>query len=419
MAHLEEDPARKDLLVLRLYYLLWIGGGGFLAPFYTLFLVQRGLSGAQVGLLGTIGAAASLVIAPLWSRLAARASNPQRLMQYGLAAGAVCLLLLGRQSLFAWIALITLIQTLVSAGLDPLSSNLAFRVSNAGQAGFGTVRLFGSLGWVLSTLLSGVLVERLGLYAAFAGNGLALFLAALFLGWISLGSGDSLPTHGGEEPASFARLILDLLHNPVMVLFALANVLSWFLTLGAGQFEPVFLARLGASAELIALANTIGALVEMPAMIWADRFIRRRGSVMGLQLGWLVIALSKLFVIVWPTVPAVMISHLVGGVSTSLNAVGYVDFIGERTGESQRPLVFAIFSVSLHNLVNLVASPASGALFDLWGPYNLYILAVVGCLATMGVFALGMRAERHAGAPAAGRPQPLPPQQGGDGAGCD
>lgn len=415
---IEEDPARRDLLILRLYYLFWIGGGGFLAPFYTLFLVQRGLSGAQVGLLGTIGAASSLVIAPLWARLAARANNPQRLMQYGLAAGAVCLLLLGRQSLFGSIALITLIQTLVSAGLDPLSSNLAFRVSNAGQAGFGTVRLFGSLGWVLSTLLSGVLVERFGLYAAFAGNGLALFLAALLLGWISHERGRSPSGHEGEEPAGFMRLTLDLLRNPVMVLFALANVLSWFLTLGVGQFEPVFLANLGASAELIGLANTIGAVVEMPAMIWADRFIRRRGSAMGLQLGWLVIALSKLVVIVWPTVPAILISHLVGGISTSLNAVGYVDFIGEHARESQRPLVFAIFSVSLHNLVNLVASPASGALFDLWGPYKLYILAVVGCLATMGVFALSMRAERRAGMAAASGGRPLPPPQARDGSEC-
>ncbi|HNB55214.1 MAG TPA: hypothetical protein PK530_24900, partial [Anaerolineales bacterium] len=44
----------SKLLPLRLYY-FFTGTSGFLLPFLSLFYVDRGLSGTQIGWLGTIG----------------------------------------------------------------------------------------------------------------------------------------------------------------------------------------------------------------------------------------------------------------------------------------------------------------------------------------------------------------------------
>ena len=46
---------------MRIYYLLWTGAGGFIFPFISLFYADRGLSGTQMGWLGTIGSLVALV----------------------------------------------------------------------------------------------------------------------------------------------------------------------------------------------------------------------------------------------------------------------------------------------------------------------------------------------------------------------
>ena len=55
----------RNLTFIRLYYLFWLGAGGFIYPFISLFYKQQGLSGTQMGLLGTIGSIIGLISAPL------------------------------------------------------------------------------------------------------------------------------------------------------------------------------------------------------------------------------------------------------------------------------------------------------------------------------------------------------------------
>jgi MFS family permease len=71
--------SQRNLWTLRLYYFLLIGGGGFLFPFINLFYTQQGLSGTEIGLLGTFASLAALIAAPWWGRRSDVASQPRRL----------------------------------------------------------------------------------------------------------------------------------------------------------------------------------------------------------------------------------------------------------------------------------------------------------------------------------------------------
>jgi hypothetical protein len=95
------------------------------------------------------------------------------------------ILILGRQSQFLPIAFFVTLYFFASAGLLPLADLLAAHIAaEANNAGYGSVRLWGSLGWTLVTTVSGRLIELFGLYIGFVGNAVGYLLAALTLRWL-------------------------------------------------------------------------------------------------------------------------------------------------------------------------------------------------------------------------------------------
>jgi MFS family permease len=73
-----------------------------------------------------------------------------------------------------------------------------------------------------------------------------------------------------------------------------------------------------------------------------------------------------------------MIVRFIGGVSFSFYTISYVGLIASRTKASETGIVLALYSVTLAGLVNMLAAPISGSIFDAIGARWLYALAVTG-----------------------------------------
>ncbi len=147
---------------------------------------------------------------------------------------------------------------------------------------------------------------------------------------------------------------------------------------GIRQFEPVFLDQLGAGETIIGLASTIGAMVELPAMLWVDRLGRRHGSGQLLRMSFLLYAVCALSVVIAPTIPVILFSHVIDGVAYSFFAVALVLFIGEVAPDRQVTMMMAVFTVTLPAIIRMVSAPVGGWVFDVRGAYALYIIGVIG-----------------------------------------
>ena len=115
----------QDLRLARIYFFVFIGANGFYAPFLNIFYREQGLSGAEIGLVVTVGSIVGLFASPMWGRWSDSGASLSRLLQLGLIATGVMLLVLSRQSVFAAVAVVIGIQGLCSSGLLPLSDALA------------------------------------------------------------------------------------------------------------------------------------------------------------------------------------------------------------------------------------------------------------------------------------------------------
>ena len=372
-----QNPATtRDFWLIRLYFLLWLGGGGFLYPYITLFYKQQGLSGTEIGLLSAVGWGVALLSAPLWARWGDSVRNPRPLIQVGLLGAALLTLWLSQQQLFLWMAVLIALSSLISSAGDPLSTSQALAITNNEKSGFGSIRAWGSFGWVLMTPLCGWLIERSGLMVAFWGYALAYLLGALVLFFVV--TNPPAKKAGAEPQPRVDRVIAALGKDRSMVGLALALSVFWLAGYGATQFETIYLNQLDASTFVIGLINTVSAVIEIGGMVWADRLVRRYGSGRILGISTLIYAASKLIVIVSPSIPAFFAMRALSGIYYSMFVVASIAYAAEGAPQGQGSTVLALYYVTLLGLTQLVAGPLGGAAFDAFGAYWLFVIAFGG-----------------------------------------
>lgn len=369
---------------MRAYYFLWIGAGGFLLPFVTLVYQGRGLSGAEIGMLSTCGALAGMAAAPIWGRLGDRSAAPRRLLQMALLSSACFALLRGMQTTFWGFALFVVLEALVGSGTGSLSSTQALAVVAGEKAGFGSIRLWGSLGWAVAAPLAGRLMAQRGFFVPFVGYALMLILGAALLGL----------TRGAERPpatvkttvrAPTGQVLRTLAHSRSMVGLALALIFLWLSGAGRQQFESIYLAQLGAPTTLIGWVNTAGALIEPPFMLLADRILRRYGAGRVLRFAVFLQAIAYAPVVLFPSVVSIFVLRVLFSVAFSLNVVSYLTYLVENAPDGQGATVISLFEVTLRGGVGLMAAPLAGLFFDAFGAHGLYLIGMGGSLLAWAV----------------------------------
>lgn len=367
---------RPELWSLRLYYFALFAAAGTQLPFITLFYRHRGLSGTQIGLLGTVSGALAMATAPLWGRWADRLARPQRLMRWVLLGVALSYLVLSQQREFAWIVLVVAIGNLIGAGVLPMSDSMAIAAAQRANSGFGSVRLWGSVGWVAVVPITGWLIEHYGFLPAFIIGAAALTVGAFVLGRSNVEQAILEAT--AEAPTGIRQAIRQVGRDRAMVGLAIALVVTGIGASGRFQFEPIFLDQLGASKTLIGLSVTVPALIEVLVMGWADRWVRRYGSHRVLMGYALLDVASTSLVLAWPTIPSVLVARALHGISFSMLSVSLMAFISERTPDNRLNTMVALYTATLRYLFMLVGSLVAGLVFDAFGAYWVYVVATGG-----------------------------------------
>jgi len=367
----------RDLFFARAYYFAYMGGWGFILPFLNLFYVSLGLSGTQIGTITSTSSIVGLLFAPFIVSEIKKRSKARGILQTAIVLGAAGYFILGQQTLYFTILVIVFLHALAVSSVMPVSDSMAVAVSKESGSGYGSIRVFASIGWIVTVLTSGWLIERFGFIAAFSGvslmwvlgAGLAFFIQPnYFVAKLNL----QLPKT--NLLTTFKRVASDR----TLLGFAVALIFIGFTNSGVLQFENVFLSELGASKQLISVAGILSAVVELPFMLYADRFVRRYGASSILFIALIMTILQRTTVLIFPAITTIMIVRFIGGVAFSLYTVSYIGLISSRTDESETGTVLALYTVTLASLVNILAAPVSGAIFDVIGARWLYALSAGG-----------------------------------------
>lgn len=276
---------------------------GFIQPFVPLYMESSGLTRSDIGIVMGVGTGLAMLIQPLLGRLSDRI-DARRPLLFGaaLAAGAAYLAYRSAHGVIAF-TLLTAVGTNGTMYLNAAGGVLVGRmVTNTakGGAAYAGYRVWGSVGYIIVTLLTGWLLSRgahvnlnrEALNSVFTYGPLLFIVIAI----AALGVPDrkTLPPPSGL-PSNMPEVRPPLSLN--LRIFLVAYFFYQFGLYGASGFLSLYLKHLHAAPIWITSTFAVGVICEVTIMTRIGRLTDRFGRRPALAVAYLIMPLRMLLYI--------------------------------------------------------------------------------------------------------------------------
>jgi PPP family 3-phenylpropionic acid transporter len=278
----------KQSLSFALFFFAYYGFVGVFSPYASLYFADQGMTAAQVGILMSLMQVMRIFGPNLWGWVADR--SRKRVMVLRMTALAALLafsgMFLGQTFTQFFLAMIA-INAFTSAQ-GPLSEALMLSEMRGDLTHYGRLRLWGSVGFILSVMAAGQLLD-------WRGIGLMPWIALALLALVCMVSWqlhESPHTHEHRDMPSVTAL---LRRREVSAFF-----LSTFLMIAAHAslyvFYSLYLAQIGYSNTVIGLMWSLGVVAEIAFFFYQAPIFQRFG-VQKLMITSLLIAVLRFLMI--------------------------------------------------------------------------------------------------------------------------
>ncbi|MDT8307856.1 MAG: MFS transporter [Anaerolineae bacterium] len=374
-----------------LYFTYFMALGSFM-PFINLYYERMGLSGIQIGILAATPLLISSATVLLWGSLADVLHLHSRMLQMNLllGAGAVFLLATGRsfQALLALVA----VYAFFTAPIVPLLDSSALEASRDSGRSYGQLRAWGAVGWSISTIVIGLIIERFAIRYLFYGY-VALIMVTFAFALFQ-------PRRAEVLTSSLRQGLAKLLADQALLLFLL-SVLLISLTLSAvNAFFSIYLDGIGAGEANIGLAWAVASLSEIPVMLYSGRLVRRIGSTGLIKISFVTFAIRWLLYSVIHTPALAIAVQALHGLSFATFLVGAVTFVNERAPSGLSTTAQSLFNLVAFGIGSIIGSVLGGYLYQSAGMFFLFRVLSAIAMAGFLLFVGGQRRSRA---------QPVPP----------
>jgi PPP family 3-phenylpropionic acid transporter len=362
---------------------------GAVVPYMPLYYRSLGLGVGEIGGVIAFGAVIGLLASPGWGALSDRfhGSPFVLLAAIGVALAGAGLLAFATDRLA--IAAGAAVFGTGMAGVNPILDARALETAGANRSGYGPLRAWGSLSYIVSALATGAAIEATGLWALFA----VLVPSLLVTGLVGLAL---------RPPTSRLAAAVNPLRNAGRLfgprglgVFVVGTFLSWFGMSAVLYFTPLRFAELGAGATTVGLGGAIAAAIEVPCMLGFPS-LARRFRAERLFLAGTVFLAARAVVAAVALDPAVLLSaSIFGGLGFALFFVGGVTYVSNRVPPELAATAQGIFQGIGSSLSQVTASLVGGAMAAALGIQGLFGVAIAVGLAGTAIVAVAIRSGRR------------------------
>ena len=362
----------------RLFYGVQFAGIGIFFSYIALYLNSLELTGAQLGLLFALLPLVSFLVQPLWG-FATDIYHRQRLALVFACFGVAAAMIGMAQAKTFWpILLFTIIHAVMMAPISILVTALALEHLNRQPGGnFGTLRLWGSIGYALSTFVIGTWLLDQGdiwwILPLYGIGNVILGLIALFL--------PDADVHG---QSSWREGLTLLQRQRGLILFLMGIVLVGFTHGIVNYYLAVYLTDIHAAGWIIGAALALSAIMEVPFMGRVHCFMKRWGVRPVFLFGMAMLVL-RWFLYIFITEPLLVlptqILHSIGMTALLIVGVLYMDRLLE---PKWRTSAQSLYTASFSGIGPAVGLYFAGLLYSGYGIQSVWIFStVVGVAGTV------------------------------------
>lgn len=369
------------------FYFFFFAALGALIPYWGPYLRQLGFSSAEIGQLLAILHATKIIAPNVWGWLADHMGR--RMLIVRVAALAAMVLFAGAlvEGGFWWMALVMAgFSFFWNAALPQFEANTFNHLGQRPQV-YSLVRLWGSVGFIVTVIGFGRAVDHFGL--DLLPWGLLLLFAGLWLSALIAPEGRNGRGDGDHAP------FLAVLKQPHVLGFLLACMLLQASHGPFYAFFSIYLEDHGYSGGTIGVLWAVGVVAEVLLFLIMHRLLPRYGPRLLLTVA-LVLAVVR-----WLLLGAFVDSLALVALSQTLHAATFGVyhavgihtinryFVGGNQGRGQ-----ALYSSLTFGAGVALGSLVAGWLWDDWGGHTYYLGALVAAVAAILAW-MSLQREAH------------------------
>ena len=370
---------------------------GVAGSFASAFLLARGYSNAEIGIILAVGNILAVFLQPLIADLADRSKKLSLIGVTQLSAVLLMVLtgllfVMKQKSAALWVVYMFIMAWMTT--LQPLFNSLAFKLEETGvHINFGACRSVGSLAYAVLCAFLGTLVEAKGVgVLPLSGEIVLLMLLASI--WVTktqfdrmvgektgkqavsvLGECGHVPAADAEE-AEEINLALFVKRNKLFVVLNLAVIGVFFNNSILNNFMLQVVEGVGGTSEDMGRILSVMAFLEIPALFFFDKIKERFSCQLILKFAAICFTLKVLLIYLAESVTMIYVAHLLQTLSFGLFLPAMVSFIGEVMAKGEAVKGQALYTV-MTTASSMLASVLGGIMLDVSGPGFMLLVSTI------------------------------------------
>jgi PPP family 3-phenylpropionic acid transporter len=356
---MEKTTPRANLLSSLLYF-FFFAASGCITPYLNIFFQAKGISIAQISILGAMPMGLTLVAAPVWAGIADYFGLHRKILPLIMFLTMPFVALLGAANSFLVLLPAMIFYGICNSPIMSLSDNSVLSFLGSNRHNYGHVRLWGSIGWGLMGWLSGIMIDRFGPITAYVGFFIFMFLAV----WVASKMPEPDFIKGVPYWDSLGRVLKDNRWVAFLIGSFLVGIAFMFIT----NYFYIFLKDLGAPSSLTGLSVASSVILELPFFIFSAALIKKVSARGLIIFSFFVLILRLIFTSMLVNPYWGVAVNMLHGPFFSTYWTGAVNYAREIAPRGLGASAQALFAASFFGLGGIVGALLGGWLFTRFGP---------------------------------------------------
>jgi PPP family 3-phenylpropionic acid transporter len=266
----------------------------------------------------------------------------------------------------------------MQSAVIPLSDSIAMNYVQKTKGNYGSLRLWGAVGFAIAVLIVGWLSDQTSLKAIFYVFSIALLVSCLFA-W-------QLPKQNQSMRISLREGFKELINVPRYFVFLFIAFLVLGPILANNIYFGLLIAEVGGGLTGVGIAFLFAAGSEAPFMRIASIWISKLGMVNILILATIVSSLRWFLYFFEPPISIIYLSTIAQGFSVGLFIPAAIQYVRDLAPKKVGATAISLYSAIGHGLGNWFCTFVGGLFLE--GFSVLYVYLFFGVMSSLGLIVL-------------------------------
>lgn len=354
------------------FYFLHFSTLGSMFPYAGYFFKSRNFSGTEIGILLAVFPVMKFLATSLWTETYSRQTWKTSFVRLAAALSSLSLLPLFFLESFSAAFICLILFAFFRVGIIPVIENAAMGFSEQYGTPYGRMRMFGSIGFTISAVVSGFVIDRFGASAFIIQFTLLGLLCTVPVSMMRL-------EHWSKLHKKAKAILLD--RNTVLMTIMLIAYLSS--NAFHGNFFNIKVSEVGGSQTLAGYMWAAGVMCEVLLLYFTDSVLKTYSAKQVMLFSVFMSVIRYILTAFSPSLTILFIANMFHGFSYGSFHVAALTYFRRVFGADKQLKAQSIYSGLGFGLGSVGGSFISGVAYDLSGSTGVFAATAAVCAVSM------------------------------------